>query len=91
MPTWSIGFTIEAEKELSLLDKPVRRRIIEKVYWLEKNFNDILPTTLTADLREYFKLRVGDWRVFYQIDWSKNTISIKHIEHRSKAYKKSKK
>ena len=57
----------------------------------QNNFNKILPTVLTADFRDYFKLRVGDWRVFYQVDWYKNVITVRYIDHRSKAYKKSKK
>jgi len=87
MPSWSVEFTEEAEKDITLLDKPIRRRIIEKLDWLEKNFGGILPTVLTADFRDYFKLRVGDWRVFYQVDWYQNIITIKYIDHRSKAYK----
>ena len=91
MSEWSVEFTAEADKDLSFLDKPVQKRLIEKVDWLEKNFNNILPTVLTADFRDYFKLRVGDWRVFYQVDWYRNIITIKYIDHRSKAYKKNKK
>ena len=90
-PKWSIDFTTEAEKDLSVLDNSVRKRILEKLDWLENNFNEILPVVLTADFRDYFKLRVGDWRIFYQVDWYSNIITIKYIDHRSKAYKKRKK
>ncbi len=88
MPKWSLEFTVEAEKDISLLDKSVRKRIVEKLGWLEENFSEILPTVLTADFRDYFKLRIGDWRVFYQVDWQRNIITIRYIDHRSKAYKK---
>ena len=91
MSKWSIEFTPEAEKDLSILDNSIRKRIIEKLDWLENNFSEILPTVLTADFRDYFKLRVGDWRVFYQVDWYRNMIIIQYIDHRSKAYKKRKK
>lgn len=91
MSKWSVHFTREAEKDLSTLDNSVRQRILEKLDWLENNFGEFLPTVLTADFRDYFKLRVGDWRVFYQVDWYKNVIIISYIDHRSKAYKKSKK
>ena len=91
MPEWSIEFTSEAEKDLSTLDNSVRKRIIEKLDWLENNFNEVSPIILTADFRDYFKLRIGDWRVFYQVDWYRNVITIRYIDHRSKAYKKSKK
>ena len=91
MSPWSVEFTEESEHDISLLDKSVRNRIIEKIDWLGSNFSDILPTVLTADFRDYFKLRVGDWRVFYQVDWHRNIITIRYIDHRSKAYKKSRK
>ncbi|OGI64068.1 hypothetical protein A3H53_04125 [Candidatus Nomurabacteria bacterium RIFCSPLOWO2_02_FULL_40_10] len=88
MPNWSVEFTEEADKDLSVLDGSVRKRVIEKIDWLENNFSEVSPIILTADFRDYFKLRVGDWRVFYQVDWYRNVITIKYIEHRSKAYKK---
>ncbi|MEK7190426.1 MAG: type II toxin-antitoxin system RelE/ParE family toxin [Patescibacteria group bacterium] len=91
MPKWSVEFTSEAEKDISLLDKSVQKRIVDKLDWLESNFSEVLPTVLTADFRDYFKLRVGDWRIFYQVDWYRNIITIRYIDHRSKAYKKSKK
>ncbi|MES2023711.1 MAG: type II toxin-antitoxin system RelE/ParE family toxin [Patescibacteria group bacterium] len=88
MSEWTVEFTEEADKDISMLDKSIRRRILEKLDWLEKNFSGVLPTVLTADFRDYFKLRVGDWRVFYQVDWYRNIITVKYIDHRSKAYKK---
>ncbi len=91
MSEWSVEFTEEADKDFSDLDNSIQKRIIEKLDWLEKNFAEILPSVLTADFRNYFKLRVGDWRVFYQVDWYRNIITIKYIDHRSKAYKKKRK
>ena len=90
MTKWSVEFTREAEKDISILDKPVRKRIIEKLDWLEDNFSGVLPTVLTADFRDYFKLRVGDWRIFYQVNWYRNIITVRYIDHRSRAYKKNK-
>jgi len=91
MSQWSIKFSLEAEKDISSLDKPIRKRILEKIDWLEKNFGGILPSVLIADFRDYFKLRVGDWRVFYQVNWNRNIITIQYIDHRSRAYKTKKK
>lgn len=88
MSEWSVEFTSEADKDFSDLDNSVQKRIFEKLNWLEKNFSGILPTVLTADFRDYFKLRVGDWRVFYQVDWYRNIITIRYVDHRSKAYSK---
>ncbi len=88
MLKWSVELTQEAEKDISVLDNSIRRRVILKLDWLEKNFDEILPVVLTADLRDYFKLRVGDWRIFYQVDWRRNIITVRYVDNRSKAYKK---
>lgn len=90
MFNWSVQFEKQAQKDISILDKPDRFRVVQKIEWLGKNFDDILPSTLSANFREYFKLRVGDWRVFYQVDWKEKIIYIKYLDHRSKAYKKRK-
>ena len=84
---WSVEFTKEAEKDVSILDKVIRKRILEKIEWLSKNFDFVFPSVLTADFSDYFKLRIGDWRVFYQVDWQRNIITIRYIDHRSRAYK----
>lgn len=91
MSNWSVEFTVKAEKDISLLDKSIQKRILGKLDWLENNFSEVLPIVLTADFRNYFKLRVGDWRVFYQVDWYSNIITVRYIDHRSQAYKKHKK
>ena len=88
MTEWSVEFTEEAEEDISALDRQVRKRILDKLDWLENSFSEILPTVLTAQFRDYFKLRIGDWRVFYQVDWSRNIITVRYIDHRSKVYKK---
>ncbi len=87
MAAWSVEFLISAEKEIAKIEKIDRRRIIEKIEWLANNFNSIFPINLKGGFRDFYKLRVGDWRVFYKADWSKNTIFICVIERRDKAYK----
>jgi mRNA interferase RelE/StbE len=87
MANWSLEFTREAEKDLLVLDKSIRVRIISRLSWLQENFDEILPTTLTANFRDYFKLRIGDWRIFYQVSWEKQILIVCYIDHRSKAYR----
>ena len=88
MATWSIEFKSEAERDLSLLDSTIRQRIIEKLDWLATNFDTIFPASLKGEFREFCKLRVNDWRVFYQINWGKHLITVCYIDRRDKAYKK---
>lgn len=91
MSVWFLEFSNVAEKDLAGLDREVRRRIIEKLDWFIVNFDSLFPIPLTGEYREFYKLRVGDWRVFYSIEWVKRIIRVEYIDNRDKAYKRKKK
>ena len=88
MKRWSLDFSLAAEKDLAGFDSSIRRRIIDKLDWLLVHFESILPSVLTGEFREFYKLRVGDWRVMYKVDWKNHTITVSYIEHRGRGYKK---
>ena len=88
MDRWSLEFQPEAEKDLVKLDWQVRRQIIDKLDWLLKNFDAVVPSVLTNEFREFCKLRVGDWRVIYKVNWNNRVILVCYIDRRDKAYKK---
>ena len=88
MPNWQIIFTKEAEEDLGKLDGRIRQRALEKIVWLGKNFDQISHLPLGYEWQGFFKLRVGDWRIVYEINYSKSEITAHRIEHRSRAYKK---
>lgn len=88
MSNWSLSFTKEAEKELKNLDSSVRLRVIEKIQWLENNSDSVFHKELSRDLKNSYKLRVGDWRVVYTLYEKNSVIVIIKIDHRSKVYKK---
>lgn len=90
MTGWSLSFTTDAKAGFSKLDKVVRERIAEKIDWLVENFDFISPLSLTGEYREFYKLRAGDWRIFYKIKLVEKLIVVTNVEHRSKAYKKKK-
>jgi len=88
MSKWILVFTPEARDDLEKLDKSLRKRIIEKLDWLYINFDKITPLALSNKWQGFFKIRVGDWRVIYRVDWNKNLITIYLINRRDKIYKK---
>jgi mRNA interferase RelE/StbE len=77
-----------ASKDLAGLDKPVARRIVERIYWLAENLKDVSPEALTGHLQGLFKLRVGDYRVVYQLLHEEQVIMIHMIGHRRAIYRK---
>ena len=79
---------MSAKEDLEKLDKSLQRRIIGKSEWLQDNFDKIIPLTLTGGWQGFFKLRVGDWRIIYKVEWAKNLIIVYLVDRRDKIYKK---
>lgn len=76
-----------ATRELAKLDKPIARRIIDRVRWLAANLDELRLEALTGDLSRFCKLRVGDYRVLYQVLRDEQTIVIHQVGHRRDVYR----
>ena len=85
---YSVDFTSEATEDLEKLDKSVRKRILEKIKWFKENFESTISLPLSSKWRGFFKLRIGDWRIVYNVDLDKNIITVHCIDHRTKIYKR---
>jgi len=72
-----------AAKELQKTEKPIRNRIIESAKQLREN-----PDKLGKPLKQsdFWSLRIGDYRVIYEINPNKNQVVILFVGHRSKVY-----
>jgi mRNA interferase RelE/StbE len=77
-----------ATRELARLDKPVGRRIVERINWLATNLDNIRLETLTGALSGLYKLRVGDYRILYEVLYDEQIIVIHVIGHRREVYRK---
>jgi len=85
---YKVQFLDEAIEELAHLDKPIAQRITKKIKWLAENIENIHLEGLTGDLAGLYKLRVGSYRVIYEILDMEQLIIIHAIGHRSKIYKR---
>lgn len=77
-----------ATRQLAGLDKPVGRRIAERINWLAANLDNLKPEALTGDLAGFYKFRVGDYRVVYEILHDEKAIVIHEVAHRREIYRK---
>jgi len=77
-----------ATRELMRLDKRVGRRVVERINWLAANLDSVRPEAFTGNLAGLYKLRVGDYRVIYEVLRQEETIVIHAIGHRSAIYRK---
>ena len=81
-----MSFTVllhpNAARSLKKLQSSVRSRILDALRELERGpeKGDRLKPS------QFWRLRVGDYRVIYEIDSRKNRIIVLHIGHRKNVY-----
>jgi len=73
----------KAAKALEKIEKSLKLRIVEKLRELE-----VSPEKVGKSLRysDFWSLRVGDYRVIYEIDRGKSRVIVLFIGHRAKVY-----
>ena len=69
MENWEIKLTKTAFDDFQKLPKPIAKSIKRKLIWLKNNFENISHLPLKGELKGLFKLRIGDYRIIYSIDW----------------------
>jgi mRNA interferase RelE/StbE len=85
--TWSIEWTDQAIKDARHLDQQVKDRLVRAIERLaETGQGDVVK--LREPLQGY-RLRVGDWRISFEKDAETCTITVKHVRHRSEAYRRT--
>ena len=80
-------FVVEkkADKSLSKLPLHVQSRIVH-IFDIIKA-NPIIGAKLHGELSQFYKVRVGDYRIIYRFDSSISTVIVVKIEHRQGVYK----
>lgn len=84
---WQVDFTPAARREFDRLDGSIQKRISTKIDELEQHGPSILGVKKLQLTDRLYRVRVGDWRIVYQVDFGRATITIAHIAHRSQAYR----
>jgi len=87
---WTIEFAPEAIRELDKLDKQVARRILKFLRGRVANLKD--PRSIGSALKgsklgEFWKYRVGDYRIICRIEDARLLILVLRIGHRREVYR----
>jgi mRNA interferase RelE/StbE len=82
----ALRFTRSAEKELRRLDPPIRSRVLSALDRLAADDRSLDVRRLTGS--EHFRLRVGDWRVIFDYDRAAQTVLVRHVLPRGRAYER---
>lgn len=87
---WRIEVSETAEKQLAKLDKPVAKRLrsflVERLAPLDDP-RSIGQALRGSELDEFWKFRVGDWRLVCQIKGAKILITLIRLGNRREVYR----
>lgn len=85
---WDLRFQKDAQKEFLKLDPPIQRRILQ--YFKERVLTidnpRILGKSLTGNLQEFWRYRVGDYRIICKIEDDNIIITVVMVGHRREIY-----
>ena len=83
--SYSIRIKKSAAKELAAIDKPNRLRIIDAIDDLKSN--PYRGSVLKGDLSGLRRVRVGDYRVIYELNQGELLILVIRVAHRREVYR----
>ncbi|MEK6893105.1 MAG: type II toxin-antitoxin system RelE/ParE family toxin [Nanoarchaeota archaeon] len=82
---YAISFSEQAANSIRKLDKPQRERIFAVLERIKIRPEDFVEK-LVGD--KGYKLRIGDYRLFLDIEQNKLLIFVVEVRHRKNAYKR---
>ena len=86
---WQIEFTPEAEKQLLKIDRQSAKRIINSLSQRIAPAEDprTFGNALKGVLREFWRYRVGSYRVICKIEDDRLLVLVVRVAHRSDVYR----
>lgn len=85
--TYSVEWSKRSEKQLAKLDRPVARTLVRFMHDRVHLAQD--PRNLGKQLKdsEFWRYRVGDYRILCQIEDRRLTVLVVELGHRREVYR----
>jgi len=86
---WNVEVSPKAQRQLDELDKPVARRISRFLYERIGKLDDPrqIGERLQGTLSEFWRYRVGDYRIICSLEHERLVVLVLRIGHRREIYK----
>lgn len=85
--SYAVDRNRRADADLSRLDRAIADQVQSKIAEMAKSAEIWQHVALTGQYRGQFRLRVGNYRVVYELDHANRRIVVVRIQHRSVAYR----
>ena len=83
---YEIQFLASAAKEFRALPEPIKRRVAKAIDNLEVNPRPRGVRKLKGH-KHYYRIRVGNYRIVYEIDDETRVVTVTRIRHRREVYR----
>jgi len=85
--SYSLSFKPSVERDLDSLPKPLIARVLDRLDQLK---GDPLPrqSTKLQGAERLYRIRVGDYRIVYEVDTAALQITIHYVRHRREVYRR---
>ena len=86
MAQYEVEFVASAAKEFRSLPSETKRRVIVAIDALRENPRPLGVRKLRGRL-DYYRIRVGTYRVVYEIDDTAKLVRVTRVRHRRDVYR----
>lgn len=83
--TYAVEFTAAAARQLRKLDRPVRLRLVAAIDGLAEDPRPAGATKLVGE-QTAWRIRVGDYRVIYDVFDAALVVTVVRARHRREVY-----
>lgn len=83
---YKVVYLDSVEKDLKRLDRPTRKRILDKIETYLAKDPKGLGKALTGEFHGLWRYRVGDFRVIYKIAEEEILVIVARVGHRKDVY-----
>jgi mRNA interferase RelE/StbE len=83
--SYSLSILRRAQKELAQISRGDYERVVEAIRDLADSPRPVGCRKLTS--REGWRIRIGDFRVIYEVDDAQRSVTVLHVGHRRDVYR----
>jgi len=83
---FTVEYSNQALKFFKRIDKVSAERLLKKIEELRINPFPQGVKTVEGYREKVYRVRVGDYRILYEVDQPKNFIGVVKIDHRGQVY-----
>jgi len=85
MDSYRVVFKPSVEKDLKGLTKALVSRIMKRIEGLADD--PFRPGVKLSTAERLYRVRVGDYRIVYEVDSKARQITVHYVRHRREAYR----